>query len=130
VLSVDLLPRVNAARRRRRRGRCAPFKTSYVSQVRTRAARDAAANAVQPVVDLDRDLIAQQTRALSDLVQAITAARGDATRRPAPDQLAPRLANLTSPPLTDATALHLAEVDDFRWGTQIASEARSCCPTS
>ncbi|MDQ3809961.1 MAG: HDIG domain-containing protein, partial [Chloroflexota bacterium] len=126
VLSVDLLPRVyefhegdvaSVAIK-------APRKISYVSQVRTRAARDTAAAQVQPVVELDRDLIAQQTRALADLLQAVTAARGDAARRPPADQLAPAIARLTVPPLSDASARHIAEVDDYRWGTLIASESQ------
>ncbi len=131
ILSVDLLPRVYEVHE----GDVASVaiksprpRTSFISQLRTRAARDAAAAQVQPVLDLDRELIAQQTRALTDLVQAINVARGDPTRRPAPDQLAPTIARLTTPPLSDSTARTLAEVDDYRWGTQIASEAQKVLP--
>src|SRR5215467_1373967 len=91
ALSVDLLPRVYEVHE----GDVAavpikaPRKVTYTSQVRTRAARDAAAAQVQPIYDLDRDLIAQQTRGLTDLIQAITTTRGDPNRRPGPDQLAP-----------------------------------------
>ncbi|HET6319359.1 MAG TPA: HDIG domain-containing protein [Chloroflexota bacterium] len=129
VLSVDLLPRVYEVHE----GDVAavpikaPGPIEYVSQVRTRAARDAAAAQVQPIYDLDRDLIAQQTRGLADLVQAITSVRGDPARRPAPDQLAPTIAGLSVPPLSEPTARHLAEVDDYRWGT-IASESQKLLP--
>src|SRR5262249_55167372 len=106
----------------------APRKVTYTSQVRTRAARDAAAAQVQPIYDLDRDLIAQQTRGLTDLIQAITTTRGDPNRRLGPDQLAPVLASLTVPPLSADTARHIAEFDDYRWGTVIASESQKLLP--
>ncbi|HYW90140.1 MAG TPA: hypothetical protein VFB50_20370, partial [Chloroflexota bacterium] len=70
VLSVDLLPRVYEVHE----GDVAalpikaPGPISYISQVRTRTARDAAAAQVQPIYDLDRDLIARQTRGLADLI--------------------------------------------------------------
>jgi cyclic-di-AMP phosphodiesterase PgpH len=130
ALSVDLLPRVYEVHE----GDVAavpikaPRKVTYTSQVRTRAARDAAAAQVQPIYDLDRDLIAQQTRGLTDLIQAITTTRGDPNRRPGPDQLAPVLANLTVPPLSADTARHIAEFDDYRWGNVIASESQKLLP--
>ncbi len=129
VLSVDLLPRVYEVHEGdvAVAGIKAPAPITYISQVRTRAARDAAAAQVQPIYDLDRDLIAQQTRGLADLIQAITSARGDPTRRPGPDQLAPTIANLTVPPLSEQTSRHLAEIDDYRWGT-IASESQKLLP--
>jgi membrane-associated HD superfamily phosphohydrolase len=129
ILSVDLLPRIYEVRE----GDVAavpikaPGPISYVSQVRTRAARDEAAAQVQPIYDLDRDLIAQQTRGLADLIQAISAARGDPARRPAPDQLATVIGTLAVPPLSDTTARHLAEVDEYRWST-IASESQKLLP--
>src|SRR5919199_6503397 len=87
VLSVDLLPRVYDVKEGEVAAVAikAPRKVTYVSQIRTRQARDAAAAQVPPVIELDRDLIAQQTRGLADLIQAINAVRGDASRR-APDQ--------------------------------------------
>src|SRR5215207_8278077 len=77
VLSVDLLPRVIEVREGDVAAVAikAPRKVSYVSQVRTRAARDQAAAQVIPFVELDRDRIAQQTRGLNDLIQAINGAR-------------------------------------------------------
>src|SRR4030081_2350761 len=104
VLSVDLLPRVYAVRE----GDVAAMtikasrKQSYVSQIRTKQARDAAAGLVPPVIELDRDRIVLQTRGLADLLQAINAARGDQIRR-TPDERAQAIAQLTTPPLTDAT---------------------------
>ena len=71
ILSVDLLPRVYEIHE----GDVAavpikaPRKASYVSQIRTRAARDAAAAQVPPVVELDRDKVVQQTHGLADLIQ-------------------------------------------------------------
>src|SRR5580704_11276174 len=82
VLSVDLLPRVYQVRE----GDVAPAaikaqnNVTYVSQIRTREARDAAAAQVPPVIELDRDLIVQQTRALADLIQAVNMVRGDRAR--------------------------------------------------
>jgi cyclic-di-AMP phosphodiesterase PgpH len=129
VLSVDLLPRVYEVHE----GDVAvlpikaPGPISYVSQVRTRTARDAAAAQVQPIYDLDRDLIARQTRGLADLIQAISTARADPTRRPSPDQLASSIASLTVPPLSEETARHLAEIDDYHWGT-VAGESQKLLP--
>src|SRR5207245_6279437 len=82
VLSVDLLPRVYDVKE----GDVAvvaikaPRKITYVSQVRTRQARDAAAAQVPPVIELNRDVIASQTRALADLIQAVNVVRADRTR--------------------------------------------------
>jgi cyclic-di-AMP phosphodiesterase PgpH len=129
VLSVDLLPRVYEVHE----GDVAvlpikaPGPISYISQVRTRSARDAAAAQVQPIYDLDRDLIARQTRGLADLIQAITTARADPTRRLSPDQLASSIASLTVPPLSEETARHLAQIDDYHWGT-VAGESQKLLP--
>jgi putative nucleotidyltransferase with HDIG domain len=124
ILSVDLLPRLYEVKE----GDVAavpikaPRKISYVSQIRTRQARDAAAAQVPPVIELDRDRIAQQTRGLADLVQAITVTRNDQTRRN-PDDKTAAIAALSAPPLTQATARQLALIDDFKWST-IANEAQ------
>src|SRR5437868_6316955 len=83
ILSVDLLPRVYEVHE----GDVAAMtikasrKQSYISQIRTRQARDAAASLVPPVIELDRDRIVLQTRGLADLLQALNAARADQTRR-------------------------------------------------
>src|SRR5579859_1075979 len=124
VLSVDLLPRVYELHE----GDVAAvavkalINSSYVSQIRTRQARDAAAAQVPPVIELDRDLINQQTRALADLIQAVNGVRGDQTRR-TPDDRAQAIARLSTPPLSDTTARQLALLDDFHWST-IANEAQ------
>jgi cyclic-di-AMP phosphodiesterase PgpH len=124
VLSVDLLPRVYEVHE----GDVAavpikaPRKVSYISQIRTRQARDAAAAQVAPVIELDRNVISQQTRGLADLLQAINMIRADKTR-PNPDDRTRAIAQLSSPPLTDATARQLASLDDFKWST-ITNEAQ------
>src|SRR5207237_1227426 len=106
ILSVDLLPRVIEVHE----GDVAAMtikasrKQSYVSQIRTKQARDAAASLVPPVIELDRDRIVLQTRGLADLIQAINAARGDQTRRSQAEK-AQAIAQLSSPPLSDSTAL-------------------------
>jgi len=118
VLSVDLLPRVYEVHE----GDVASVrinasnKIEYVSLLRTRAAREAAAAQVPPVVELDRDRIVQQTRGLADLLQAINSTRNDPTRRTAEERSA-AIAALTSPPLTDGTARRLADLDEYRWAT-------------
>jgi len=124
VLSVDLLPRVFEVKEGDVAAVAvkAPSKRSYVSQIRTREAREAAAAQVPPVVELDRDLIVQQTRALADLIQAVNGVRGDPTRR-TPDDRAQAIARLSLPPLTDTTARQLALLDDFHWSI-IANEAQ------
>ncbi|MDQ6673188.1 MAG: HDIG domain-containing protein [Chloroflexota bacterium] len=124
VLSVDLFPRVYEVKEGDVAAVAvkAPSKRSYVSQIRTREARDAAAAQVPPVVELDRDLIVQQTRALADLIQAVNGVRGDAARR-TPDDRAPAIATLTSPPLSETTARQLALLDDFHWSI-VANEAQ------
>src|SRR5579859_6598765 len=124
VLSVDLLPRAYDVNE----GDVAPVaikaprKITYISQIRTRQARDAAAAQVPPVIELNRDVISQQTRALADLIQAINTVRGDTTRQnPADKQAA--IGQLTSPPLSDATAHQLAVLDDYHWSS-IANESQ------
>lgn len=124
ALSVDLLPRVYEVRE----GEVAavpikaPRKISYISQVRTRQARDAASTNVPPVVELDRDRITQGTRGLADLVQAINQARTDPTRRTIDDRAA-GIAQLVAPPLSNTTASYLAQVDGARWNT-VANESQ------
>src|SRR5579871_1526306 len=124
VLSVDLLPRVYDLKE----GDVAavtikaPRNITYVSQTRTRQARDAAAAQVPPVIELDRDVIAQQTRGLADLIQAINVVRADTTR-PNPNDKQAAISQLTSPPLSDTTDHQLATLDDYHWST-IANEAQ------
>src|SRR5437899_5666151 len=124
VLSVDLLPRVYDVKE----GDVAPVaikaprKISFVSQIRTRQARDAAAAQVPPVIELSRDIISQQARGLADLIQAINVVRGDRTR-PGLDDRTRAIAGLTTPSLSDATARQLGILDDYRWST-IANEAQ------
>jgi putative nucleotidyltransferase with HDIG domain len=118
ILSLDLLPRVYEVRE----GDVAaisikaPYRITYISQIRTRAARDAAAAQVQPVVELDRDKIVQQTRGLSDLIQSINTVRNDPNRRSL-DQKQQAIQPLTNPPLSDSTAQQLAQLDDYRWAS-------------
>src|ERR1043166_3061805 len=124
VLAVDLLPRVYDVKEGDVAAVAikAPRKITYVSQIRTRQARDAAASQVPPVVELNRDVIAQQTRGLADLIQAINVVRADSSR-PTPDQKTQAVSQLTSPALTDATARQLATLDDYRWSI-IANEGQ------
>src|SRR5579859_7004529 len=113
VLSVDLLPRVYDLNE----GDVAPVaiksprNITYVSQIRTRQSRDAAAAQVQPVIELNRDVIAQQTRGLADLIQAINVVRADTTK-PDPNTKQQSIAGLVSPPLSDIAAHQLATLDD------------------
>jgi cyclic-di-AMP phosphodiesterase PgpH len=91
----------------------APRKISYVSQIRTREARDQAAARVAPVVEMDRDRISTLLRGLSDTIQAITTAR--AVPNQTPEQRREALRRILAPPLTDATIGRLAELDDAHW---------------
>src|SRR6266851_3001051 len=118
ILSVDLLPRVYEVREGDVAAQTikASRKQSFISQIRTKQARDTAASLVPPVIELDRDRIVLQTRGLADLLQAISTARGDPSRRNPTDR-AQAIAELTTPPLTQATALQLASADDFKWST-------------
>jgi putative nucleotidyltransferase with HDIG domain len=124
VLSVDLLPRVYDLKE----GDVASVaikaqrSITYVSQIRTRQARDAAAAQVPPVIELNRDVIAQQTRGLADLIQAVNVVRGDATH-PNPTDKQQGIGQLVTPPLSDTTARQLATLDDYHWST-IANEAQ------
>ena len=74
------------------------------------------------MVELDRDRIVQQTRGLADLLQAINGVRNDQTKRTVEERAA-AIAGLTSPPLSEATARRLAELDEFRWAT-LTNEAQ------
>src|SRR3954452_3172030 len=118
ALSVDLLPHVYDVQEGdvAQVAIKAPRSITYVSQIRTRQARDAAANQVPPVVELNRDVIAQQTRGLADLIQAINVVRGDTTR-PDPAVRQQAIAQLVTPPLSDLTARQLATLDDYHWST-------------
>jgi putative nucleotidyltransferase with HDIG domain len=124
VLSVDLLPRVYDLKE----GDVASVAIkaqraiTYVSQIRTRQARDAAAAQVPPVIELNRDVISQQTRGLADLIQAINVVRGDATH-PNPADKQQAIGQLISPALSETTAHQLATLDDYHWST-IANEAQ------
>src|SRR5258708_5560855 len=113
VLSVDLLPRVYDVKEGDVAAVAikAPRKITYVSQVRTRQARDAAAAQVPPVIELNRDVISQQTRALADLIQAVNVVRADTTR-PSPNDRQQAIARITSPALSDNTAHQLITLDD------------------
>jgi len=124
VLSVDLLPRVYDVKEGDVAAVAikAPRAITYISQIRTRQARDAAAAQVPPVVELNRDVITQQTRGLADLIQAINLVRGDTTR-PDPNARQAAIAQLVSPPLTEGTAKSLASLDDYRWST-VANETQ------
>jgi putative nucleotidyltransferase with HDIG domain len=124
VLSVDLLPRVYDVKEGDVAAVAikAPRKITYASQVRTRQARDAAAAQVPPVIELNRDVITSQTRALADLIQGVNVVRGDTTR-PNPNDRQQAIAQLTSPALSDSTARQLTTLDDYRWAT-IANEAQ------
>ncbi len=63
TLSVDLLPRVYEVHEGDVAAQTikASRKQSYVSQIRTKQARDAAASLVPPVIELDRDRIVWPT---------------------------------------------------------------------
>ncbi len=124
ALSVNLLPRAYEVRE----GDVAPYsvraprKASYVSQLRTRAAREQVAAQVAPVVELDYPVIAQQRRALADLIQAV------GTVRAAPYQgvedRRDGIRQLLSPPLSDATIQRLAEADETRWNAVVSESQR------
>ena len=124
ALSIDLLPRVYDLQD----GDVAvvaikaPRNITYVSQIRTRQARDAAAAQVPPVIDLNRDVIAQQTRGLADLIQAVNVVRGDTTR-PNPNDKQQAIAQLVTPPLSETTAHQLVTLDDYHW-SMIANETQ------
>jgi putative nucleotidyltransferase with HDIG domain len=124
VLSLDLLPRVYEVHEGDVAAVAikAPSKVSYISVIRTREARDAAAEQVPPVIELDRDKIQTQTRGLADLLQAVNVARGDQAH-PIPDQRTQAIAQLVTPPLSATTARQLALLDDFHLST-IANEAQ------
>lgn len=123
LLSIELLPRVYevhvgdvAAVAIK-----APRKASYVSQIRTKEARDQAAIQVPPVLEIDHDRVTQLTRGLAELIQAITTARAAPNRtiegrRDAIQQAA-------MPPLSEVTVNRVPELDDAHW-TAVAAEAQ------
>ncbi len=124
ALSVDLLPRVYDVKEGDVAAVAikAPRAVTFISQIRTRQARETAAAQVPPVIELNRDVIAQQTRGLADLIQAINVVRGDATKSD-PNIKQQAVSQLVSPPLSDSTARALATLDDYHWST-IANETQ------
>src|SRR5436309_202526 len=52
-----------------------PRKLTYTSQVRTKADREKAANAVPEVVEIDPSTVQKQRAGLNDLLQGVSAAR-------------------------------------------------------
>jgi putative nucleotidyltransferase with HDIG domain len=123
ALSVNLLPRDYQVREGEVAANTikAPRRASYVSQIRTRDAREQAAAQVAPIVDWDSDRIAQQKRALTDLTQAIAAVRNSPTRTL--EQRRDAIRQLANPPLSEATARRIAELDDTGW-TDVAGESQ------
>ncbi|MCC7104167.1 MAG: HDIG domain-containing protein [Chloroflexi bacterium] len=115
LLVVNLLPRVYEFRE----GDVspvqikAPRKITFVSQVRTREARDAAAAAVPEFLDIDADLVGRQRRELAALLQGVATARADQSQ--SFDQKRESIKRLAVPPLDDTTASWLAAAEDTRW---------------
>jgi membrane-associated HD superfamily phosphohydrolase len=98
-----------------------PRKLTYTSQVRTKAERERASNAVQEVVEIDPSMVTRQRAGLNSLLQDISAARN------APgstlDQRKSQLARLGQPPLEAPSISFLAALDDSRW-YMVSSEAQ------
>jgi putative nucleotidyltransferase with HDIG domain len=98
-----------------------PRKLTYTSQVRTKAERERAANAVQEVVEIDPSVVQKQRAGLNGLLSGISAARS------APgltvDQRKSQLSRLGQPPLEEPSITWLAALDDARWYL-VSSEAQ------
>jgi len=124
VLSLDILPRVYDLHA----GDVAavpikaPRKASYVSQIRTKEARDQAALQVPSVVEMDHDRITQLTRGLADLVRSVTAVRAVPSRTV--EQRRDAIQALLAPPLTQDTSQRIAQVDDPSWSDIVAETQR------
>jgi putative nucleotidyltransferase with HDIG domain len=98
-----------------------PRKLTYTSQVRTKAERDRAANAVQEVVEIDPVMVQRQRAGLNSLLQGVSAARN--APGSTPDQRKSQLARLGQPPLEEPSITWLAALDDTRW-YMVSSEAQ------
>jgi cyclic-di-AMP phosphodiesterase PgpH len=98
-----------------------PRKLTYTSQVRTKAERERAANAVQEVVEIDPATVQRQRAGLNSLLQDISAARN--APGSSPDQRKSQLARLGQPPLEAPSISWLAALDDSRW-YMVSSEAQ------
>src|SRR5918997_1991712 len=115
LLSVNILPRSYEVREGdvSQTNIRSPRKLTYTSQVRTKAERDRAANAVQEVVEIDPAIVQRQRAGLNGLLQGISAARNAPGLTP--DQRRAQMSRLGQPPLDDATVTWLASLDDARW---------------
>jgi putative nucleotidyltransferase with HDIG domain len=98
-----------------------PRKLTYTSQVRTKAERERAANAVQEVVEIDPSAVQRQRAGLNTLLQGISAARNGPGLTV--DQRKSQLARLGQPPLEEPSITGLATLDDARWYL-VSSEAQ------
>jgi cyclic-di-AMP phosphodiesterase PgpH len=98
-----------------------PRKLTYTSQVRTKAERERAANAVQEVVEIDPARVQRQRAGLNSLLQDIAAARNSPGSTP--DQRKSQLARLGQPALEEPSITWLAALDDSRW-YMVSSEAQ------
>jgi putative nucleotidyltransferase with HDIG domain len=98
-----------------------PRKLTYTSQVRTKAERERAANAVQEVVEIDPGVVQRQRAGLNALLQGVSSARNMAGLTP--DQRKSQLARLGQPPLEEPSITWLAGLDDSRWYL-VSSEAQ------
>jgi membrane-associated HD superfamily phosphohydrolase len=98
-----------------------PRKLTYTSQVRTKAERERAANAVQEVVEIDPSMVQRQRAGLNALLQGISAARN--TPGQTVDQRKSQLTRLGQPPLEEPSITALAALDDARWYL-VSSEAQ------
>ena len=123
LLSVNLLPRAYEFQQGdvSQTNVRSPRQVTYPSQVRTRAERERAAAAVQPVVDIDPSIVQRQRAALSGLLQGISAARNAPGLTP--DEREAQLQRLGQPPLQQPNVGWLAMLEDARWYS-VSSESQ------
>ncbi len=100
----------------------APQKVSYVSQIKTREARDKAVQGVADVYDYDPGLAQQQKSKAANTCQYITGVRSDFLSTP--EQKKDRLTRLTDLRLSEKAISETLSISDSVWQTVCAEAVR------
>ena len=99
----------------------APRRVTYVSQIRTRAARDQAAAQVSSIFDYDSNLLRQLRGRAADLLRSISAIRADTTTPP--EQRRQQIVRL-EPGLSSSAVEAALDLSDDDWRTANAEALR------
>jgi cyclic-di-AMP phosphodiesterase PgpH len=99
-----------------------PRRVAFVSQIKTRVAKDAAAAAVPDIYDYDPGIAQQQKQQMQILFTGIGNIRADTVSTP--EQKRDRIQRLADGIVTLSTNKAIQAVDDFSWPTVVTESTR------